>query len=656
MTPKRSIRLVLAFALVVCTASAVRAQPYAVAWASVDGGGSAESSGGTYALGGTVGQADAAPPQADGAYGVLGGFWAGRYFAVTSITPASGVTTGGTRLALSGSDFGPEASVTIDGAAASVQFAGASLLTARTPASLPGARDIVVASGGETLRLREAFTYVAAPVPGTPGDSDGDGIPDWWELRFSLDPLDATDATRDSDGDGRSDLQEYQQDTHPRGLFTRYLAEGATSDFFDMRLSLLNVGAATAAVQYRFLRSTGVVSTSFEATAPLMRRTLDPKAVLGGGTSEFSTIVEADEPIVVDRTMTWGDGSYGSHAETSVSAPALTWYLAEGATHSGFDLFYLIQNPTAAEAQVQVTYLLPTPSLPIVKAYRVAPNSRATVWVDFEAPGLAATDVSATITSTNAVPVIVERAMYLDAGGLTFGAGHESAGVTGTATDWFLAEGATGDYFDEFVLLANPNALEAQVRATYLLPGGVTVVKDYTVSPNSRFTIWVDHEDALLADTAVSTAITSTNGVGIIAERAMWWPGSPATWHEAHNSPGATSTGTAWALAEGELGGPTSLETYILIANTSPTAGEARVTLIYEDSSMSMRTYPLDPNSRFNVEILSEFPEARGRRFGALVESLGSPAAQIVVERAMYSSTGGVVWNAGTDAYATRLR
>ena len=40
-------------------------------------------------------------------------------------------------------------------------------------------------------------------------------------------------------------------------------------------------------------------------------------------------------------------GVYGSHAETSIAAPQTIWYLAEGATIGGFELFYLLQNATA---------------------------------------------------------------------------------------------------------------------------------------------------------------------------------------------------------------------------------------------------------------------------------------------------------------------
>lgn len=50
------------------------------------------------------------------------------------------------------------------------------------------------------------------------------------------------------------------------------------------------------------------------------------------------------------------------------------------------------------------------------------------------------------------------------------------------------------------------------------------------------------------------------------------------------------------------------------------------------------------------------FPKVFGRRFGAIIESIGSLAAQIVVERAMYSDSGGQRWAAGTNALGTRLQ
>jgi hypothetical protein len=67
------------------------------------------------------------------------------------------------------------------------------------------------------------------------------------------------------------------------------------------------------------------------------------------------------------------------------------------------------------------------------------------------------------------------------------------------------------------------------------------------------------------------------------------------------------------------------------------------------------QTYTLLPRSRTNVPVSTQFPVAAGRRFGAIIESLGATPAQIVVERAMYTSPGGVTWAAGANALATPL-
>ncbi len=47
-------------------------------------------------------------------------------------------------------------------------------------------------------------------------DSDGDGMPDEWEESFELDPNDPTDATEDPDDDSFNNLEEYQSNTNPR--------------------------------------------------------------------------------------------------------------------------------------------------------------------------------------------------------------------------------------------------------------------------------------------------------------------------------------------------------------------------------------------------------------------------------------------------------
>jgi Tol biopolymer transport system component len=497
-------------------------------------------------------------------------------------------------------------------------------------------------------------------------DGDNDGLPSDWETQFGLNPSSAAGndgPAGDPDGDGVSNLAEYQGGTHPRGFFTRYLAEGALNAFFDTRLALLNVGSDAGRVLLRFLQPGGLTLPRFELLPAGRRRTLTRTDLTGLVSPDFSTVVESDQPIVVDRTMSWDASGYGSHTESSVSAPATTWYLAEGSTSADFALFYLLQNPNPTATTANVRYLRPSGQPPIDRQYPLAPQSRTTIAVDDQGPELAFTDLSAVVTA--GLPIIVERAMYLTRPGQTFAAGHGSAGVTAPAASWFFAEGATGPFFDLFILLANPGSLPAEVTVDYLLLGGAVWSKSYVVPANGRFTIWVDDEQIPagsgarpLDNVAVSSTIRSTNGVPIIAERTMWWPSPALTagyWTEAHNSPGATATATRWALAEGEVGGAQAAETYILIANTSSFSGTARVTLYFEDGTSANLPYTLLPRSRTNVPVSTHFPVAAGRRFGALVESLGATPAQIVVERAMYTSPGGVTWTAGTNALATPL-
>ena len=218
-----------------------------------------------------------------------------------------------------------------------------------------GAADVGPLGGGTIFRL--------AAIGATPVlDTDADGLDDAWEAAAGLRASSAAGDDGpggDPDGDGVTNLAEQAAGTHPRGFLTRYLAEGTTNAFFHTRLALVNGGTAPARVLLRFqTQATTTVSYPI-LVPPTSRRTIDVETIAGLANASFSTVVESDVFVGVDRTMTWDASGYGSHTETAVSAPATTWYFAEGSTSGDFALFYLLQNPQATGVTATVRYLRP---------------------------------------------------------------------------------------------------------------------------------------------------------------------------------------------------------------------------------------------------------------------------------------------------------
>lgn len=75
----------------------------------------------------------------------------------------------------------------------------------------------VTNAAGNILSSNAVLTILA--------DSDGDGLPDEWEIANGLNPTDAADASLDSDGDGLTNLQEYLSGTDPNDAGSRLRIE-----------------------------------------------------------------------------------------------------------------------------------------------------------------------------------------------------------------------------------------------------------------------------------------------------------------------------------------------------------------------------------------------------------------------------------------------
>ena len=431
---------------------------------------------------------------------------------------------------------------------------------------------------------------------------------------------------------------------------TYVFAEGATGSFFFTDLLFANPHSTDLLVTIDFLREDGTVVTH-PLTLPAQRRTtLTMNTVPGLEATAAATVVRglASHAVVVERTMRWDATGYGASTEKAATALSRTWYFAEG-SQGFFATFLLLVNPQEASNGVTVRFLREG-STPLTKTYTMLPRQRLTIDAG-SVPELVDTSFGIEVTFTE--PGMAERAMYFGRRAL-WDAGHESAGAPAPAADWYLAEGATGAFFETFVLVANPSDTPAQVTMTYLPEGAPTVTRQHQVPANGRLTVNIEQEDPALANFgAIGTRVTST--VPVIVERSQYWPFSPDQWYEAHNSFGETATATHWGLAEGRTGfGDAAYKTYILLTNADASAtAHITMTFLREHGTPVIKQFDVAPASRLTVDVGSaQVPElAEGGAFGADIVS----DVPIAVERAMYSNANGQFWAAGTIAAATRL-
>ena len=111
----------------------------------------------------------------------------------------------------------------------------------------------------------------------------------------------------------------------------------------------------------------------------------------------------------------------------------------------------------------------------------------------------------------------------------------------------------------------------------------------------------------------------------------------------------------ALAVSAGEVGGPQHYATYVLLANTSAFAGQARVTVLLEGGGTLERTFPCRRTAA-STSTSARVPRRPSAAASAtLVESLGTDPAELVVEWSIYGTPGARPWELGANALAMNL-
>jgi FG-GAP-like repeat/FG-GAP repeat len=335
----------------------------------------------------------------------------------------------------------------------------------------------------------------------------GETLPDRWEVSTAVSSDRDVVVERAVYGEDRTWAHASRGVTEARR--TWYVAEGSTGPGMETWIVVQNPNRTPANVTVSYMTSKGPRAGPTVLVPASSRRTFNAADSVPGIWG-VSAKVTSDLPIVVERATYGADRTWGT-CSTGVNLPATTWYLAEGYVGSGIESWIVVQNPTYPETAVRVDYMTESGIVP-GPSVLVPSSSRATIKVSNTVRGGGA---AAVVASGN--PVVVEGAMYGNGGAW----GHSSLGTTLPRRTWYLAEGSTGGGMETWVVAANPGALPATVKLTFMTRDGPRKGPTMVVPPCSRFAFFV--ADSVPDTWEVSTLVTSDRDV--VVERAMYSSG-----------------------------------------------------------------------------------------------------------------------------------
>ncbi len=199
-------------------------------------------------------------------------------------------------------------------------------------------------------------------------------------------------------------------------------------------------------------------------------------------------------------------------------------------------------------------------------------------------------EVSAKVTSD--ILIVAERPMYFNSNSID--GGHDVNGVTTPRPTWYFAEGYTGNGFQEWLCLQNPNSTPTTATITYMFRGGGTKVQNVYIGANTRET--VDVNSAVGENKEVSVKVESTQP--IVAERPMYFNFDGI--NGGHNVAGAESPSTTWYFAEGYTG--SGFQEYLTLLNPSPTPANVTIEYTFRRGGGTTQSITVGENTRETID------------------------------------------------------
>ncbi len=372
---------------------------------------------------------------------------------------------------------------------------------------------------------------------------------------------------------------------------TWHFPEGYVDAEFIEYLTFFNPGADPVNAKTTYFPEGHDPLTETYNLPPGSRRTISVNGVTGMPFSYGHSItVEADGPVAVQQSEYYNMANRrGGHSTLGATRPSRTWLFAEGYTGKFFSTYLVLSNPDDRTARCHVTYFVAGENS-YFHDFTMPPHSRGTTLVN-GLPGLNGKEVTMRVDSS--VPLVAERVVYFDwTGNPNYVNGGDAAiGVTAGSKTWYLAEGCTGHYFDEYILVLNPTGEAASVALEFCTSSGPYVHR-ITVPAYARSTVAVD---SILSNADTGAIITSDRDV--VVERAMYYARDSR--RGGHAAVAVDEPSKDWYFAEGYTGG--TFDEYIAVMN--PGVDPVTVNFLFhlENGADVGATFGIAPKSRFTL-------------------------------------------------------
>jgi len=195
-----------------------------------------------------------------------------------------------------------------------------------------------------------------------------------------------------------------------------FLAEGTTDYGFTTYVLVQNPNPSAANVTVTYMTNAGPQPQAPFSMPANSRKTIRVNDILPS--KDLSTQVHADQPIIAERAMYWGEGKplgEACHDSIGMAEPHTTFYLPDGQSSEGRETWTLVQNPNDTDVSVEISYLTSSGTGNQTFADTIPASSRKTYnMADKGINGRAAIMVTCT---TSGKKIMVERAMYWNSRG-----------------------------------------------------------------------------------------------------------------------------------------------------------------------------------------------------------------------------------------------